>query len=162
VGEPMAAVNQGLQHLCTELKDDPMAIETAFVSVITFGGRARRMCPLTEVLSFSPPALGVGPGTNLGAGLDLLAQSLRNEVQKSTPDQKGDWKPIVFLMTDGLPTDNWRDALNRFKSSVGSAGGNIIAIGCGEDVDLDVLKAITPNTLLMRDISPGALKAFFK
>ncbi|MBI1829818.1 MAG: VWA domain-containing protein [Planctomycetes bacterium] len=162
VGDPLAAVNQGLQQLCYEVKSDPMAIETAWLSVITFGGKARVVCPLTEVLQFSPPPLYVGPGTNLGAGLDLLAQSIRTEVRKSSAEQRGDWRPIIFLMTDGQPTDNWRDSLNRFRAAVSPKDANIIAIGCGEDVDMDVLKAITPVSLLMKTLSSGALQAFFK
>lgn len=162
VGDPLAAVNQGLQQLCFEVKSDPMAIETAWMSVITFGGKPRVVAPLTEVLQFSPPPLYVGPGTNLGAGLELLAQSIRNEVRKSTAEQRGDWRPIIFLMTDGQPTDNWRDGLNRFRATVSPKDANIIAIGCGEDVDMDVLKAITPVTLLMKTLTPGALQAFFK
>src|SRR5262245_49481546 len=144
VGEPMAAVNQGLQQLCLDLKSDPLAIETAWLSVIAFGGKARQVCSLTEALQFAPPHLGVGPGTNLGAALDLLAHSLQHEVRRSSADQRGDWKPIVFLLTDGQPTDNWQEALARFRKAASAWASNLIAIGCGADVDLEVLRTITP------------------
>src|SRR5262249_36062195 len=89
-------------------------------------------------------------------------QSLQREVRRSTAEQRGDWKPIVFLLTDGQPTDNWQEALARFRKTASSWASNLIAIGCGEDVDLEVLRAITPVTLLMKDLSAGALRAFFK
>lgn len=160
VGEALDAVNVGLLSLVSDLRSDPVAIETAWLSLITFAGKARQITPLTEITRFSPPSLSVGPGTSLGAGFDLLAQCINREVRKSTPNQKGDWKPMVFLLTDGMPTDDWNGAIKRFQSS--TSGINIIAIGCGEDIDTEILKAITPNVLLMKSMSPGDLKAFFK
>lgn len=38
----------------------------------------------------------------------MLAQSIDREVGKSTAEMKGDWKPLVFIMTDGMPTDSWQ------------------------------------------------------
>jgi len=162
IGEPLAAVNRGLQQLCTDLKSDPVAIETAWLSVITFDSRARQIVPLTDVVQFAPPSLSVGPGTSMGAAFDLLVQRLKKEVRKNIPTQKGDWKPIVFLLTDGMPTDDWQKALKQFKKATSRMMVNIIAVGCGEDVDVDVLRAVTPNVLLMKQVSPGGFAAFFK
>lgn len=162
IGEPLDAVNRGLQQLCTDLKNDPMAIETAWLSVITFSSRARQVIPLTDVVQFAPPILSVGPGTSMGAAFDLLAQRLDREVRKNTPTQKGDWKPIVFLLTDGIPTDNWEQAIKRFKKNTVHMAINVIAVGCGEDVDVDVLREITPNVLLMKNLSLGGFAAFFR
>jgi len=162
IGEPLDAVNAGLQQLCTDLKNDVMAIETAWVSVITFDSRARQPVPLTEILNFNAPTLSVGPGTSMGAAFDLLAQSIKKDVRKNTATQKGDWKPIVFLLTDGQPTDDWQAALQRLKKETTSTTVNIIAVGCGDDVDLDMLKAVTPSVLVMKSASPGAFKAFFR
>lgn len=160
VGEPLDSVNQGLQQLITDLRNDPMAVETAYLSLITFGKKARQITPLVNIVRFMPPSLSIEPGTSLGAAFELLGQCIPREVHKSTATQKGDWKPLVFLLTDGMPTDNWQDGLNKFKKAVSIA--NIIAIGCGEDADSEILKAITPNVLIMKSMSPGDFKAFFK
>lgn len=161
VGEPLDAVNQGLALLCSDLRSDPVAIETAWLSLITFAGKAQA-CPLTDVLKFSPPSLTVSPGTSLGAAFELLAQCLQKEVRKSTPMQKGDWKPIVFLLTDGMPTDDWQKGWQRFNAASSSLPVNLIAIGCGEDADSEVLRKVTPSVLLMKSMSSGDFKAFFK
>lgn len=162
VGEPLNAVEQGLKLLCADLKNDPTAIETAWLSVITFSRHAHRILPLTEVLNFNPPKLTVGPGTCLGEALDLLVKALKTEVRTSTPTQKGDWKPIVFLLTDGMPTDDWQTALKRFKTETARMGLNIIAVGCGEEVDVNFLRQVTPSVLLMKNATAGDFKAFFK
>ncbi len=162
VGAPLDAVNQGVQLLCKALRSDPMAIETAWISVIAFAGKARQVFPLTDITQFNPPTLAVSPGTSLGAALDILSQSLQREVKRTTSSQKGDWKPIAFLLTDGIPTDNWQDAVKRFNATTTGAMVNLIALGCGEDVDMRVLKAITTNALYLSDASPDNLKLYFK
>jgi uncharacterized protein YegL len=160
VGEPLAAVDEGLRILGAELRGDPMAIETGWISVITFARQARQLCPLTEVLQFAPPPLTVGPGTSLGAALDLLTTCLAREVRRATPTQKGDWNPTIFLLTDGQPTDDWQPALRRFQAA--RSGATFIAIGCGPDADAALLRTITPYALLMKNLMPGSLRAFFQ
>ncbi|ECT4856783.1 tellurium resistance protein TerY, partial [Salmonella enterica subsp. enterica serovar Typhimurium] len=107
-GEPIEAVKNGVQTLLTTLKQDPYALETAYVSVITFDSSARQAVPLTDLLSFQMPALTASGTTSLGEALSLTASSIAKEVQKTTADTKGDWRPLVFLMTDGSPNDDWR------------------------------------------------------
>ena len=109
-GEPIEAVKQGIKTLVSELKGDPQALETAFLSIITFDSSARQLTPLTELMVFKEPALQAGGATALGGALTVLADCVKNEVRTSTAEQKGDWKPLVFIMTDGAPTDNLDDA----------------------------------------------------
>lgn len=53
-GDPIQAVNQGVKALVAELKSEPYAIETAYLSVITFESTAQQVSPLTELLTFQP------------------------------------------------------------------------------------------------------------
>ena len=46
-GDPIEAVNQGVKALVAELQSEPYAIETAYLSVITFESTAQQVCPLT-------------------------------------------------------------------------------------------------------------------
>jgi uncharacterized protein YegL len=160
VGEPQDIVNQGIRQLTADLISDPTAIETVWISVICFSSRAVQVVPLTEVTMFTPPPLPIGPGTGLGAAFDLLGKCIAGEVRQSTSTQRGDWKPIVYMLTDGVPTDNWQESLRRFRAAFPSI--TTVAVGCGEDVDMAILKNITPNVLLMKNISPDAMKSFFK
>ena len=104
-----------------------------------------------DVSTFVAPELDVSPGTSLGAGLRMLSDCMSYEVVKTTHEQKGDYKPIVFILTDGQPTDNWENDASRFKKNHSSA--RVYAIGCGEDVDLAVLKKLTENTYSMEQTS---------
>jgi uncharacterized protein YegL len=158
-GEPIEAVRQGVKALLMDLKGDPQALETAYLSVITFDNSARQVCPLTELMSFQEPSLNANGNTFLGEALTLLEQCMDKEVQKSTTTQKGDWRPLVFLMTDGQPTDSWQAAADRIKKK---KPANIIACAAGTAADANVLKQITETVVVLNTLTPDALKQFFK
>lgn len=157
-GEPIEAVRQGVKALLADLKGDPQALETAYLSVITFSSTAQQVCPLTELPLFQEPNLDASGSTSLGESLRLLEQCLDKEVRKTTPTQKGDWKPLVFLMTDGQPTDSWEPAADRIKQKK----INVIACAAGSGADEMTLKRITEIVVKLDTLQPDALKAFFK
>jgi uncharacterized protein YegL len=158
-GEPIEAVKNGVQVLISTLRQDPYALETAFLSLITFDSTASQVVPLTDLSSFQMQEIKASGGTSLGAALQLVADSINREVAKSTPDVKGDWKPLVFLMTDGIPTDQWQNGLNAFKNS---KIGITVACAAGNGADVNLLKQIT-NTVVSLDTADAAtIKAFFK
>lgn len=51
VGEPIKQVENGMRQIVQELRTDPYALETAFISVIAFAGKAKSLSPLTELSS---------------------------------------------------------------------------------------------------------------
>ncbi|MEG6521996.1 vWA domain-containing protein [Desulfotomaculum sp. 1211_IL3151] len=160
-GEPIESVKQGVKYMISELKKEPQAIETAFISVITFASDARQDIPLTELTSFKEPLLEANGTTALGEALSILNQCLETEVRKSTPTQKGDYKPLVFIMTDGEPTDNWENIAQEIKKKAGKLA-NIVAVGCGPHVNKDTLKKITEIVLIMTSYQPDDFRQFFR
>lgn len=158
-GEPIEAVKNGMQILISALRQDPYALETAFISVITFDSIAQQLVPLTDLSSFQIPEIKAAGGTSLGAALSTVSQCMDREVQRSSAEVKGDWKPLVFIMTDGVPTDDWQQGLNEFKSKkIGLA----IACGAGAHADTNVLKAITDTVVSLDTADSATIKAFFK
>lgn len=160
-GEALEQMCRGIDGMVQHLRDDPHAVETAWLSVLTFSNTARQVVPLTEVLDFNLPKLSVRTGTAMGAGLRLLTQCLQREVVRTTATTKGDYKPLVILFTDGQPTDSWESAAGQIKAPGTPSVANIYAIGCGADVDTDVLRSITDIVLLMKDMSPEKWKKVF-
>ncbi len=157
-GDPIEAVRHGVRALISELRGDPQALETAYLSVITFNSSARQVTPLTELMLFKEPQLSAGGATALGAALRLVADCIKSEVRKSTETQKGDWRPLVFILTDGAPTDDWREAAAVLKTT---KPANIIACAAGAYADTTVLKEITECVLMMNTLSAGDLAQFF-
>jgi uncharacterized protein YegL len=158
-GDPIEAVKMGLRQLRSDLQSDPQALESVWLSVITFDNSARQVVPLTEIGSFQEPKLEASGTTALGAALTLLLSCVDKEVRKTTASQKGDWKPLIFLMTDGQPTDSWEKPAADVKQR---RPGNLIACAAGTAADDKVLKKITEVVVRLQDTSPGTLGAFMK
>lgn len=159
VGAAIESVRTGLGAMLAALRKNPYALEMGALSVITFGGKAQKATPLTEVYAFQQPELGVKPGTTLGSAIGILDQAISTEIVKTTPEQKGDYKPLVFVLTDGQPTDDWRPAFDRFKRNHKSV--IVYAIGCGDDVDFSILKELTENTYSMEQMDADAFAKLF-
>lgn len=158
-GEPIEAVKNGMQVLLSTLRQDPYALETAYLSIITFDSVATQVCPLTELATFQLPNLVATGTTALGAGLELLAQRISSEVTTSTAEVKGDWKPLIFIMTDGEPTDDWQKGLNVLKKI---KTGVIIACAAGPSANTNILKSITEVVVQLDTADSATIKAFFK
>ena len=158
-GEPIEAVKNGVQVLVSTLRQDPYALETAYLSIITFDSSAQQVSPLTELAAFQQPNIQASGCTALGEALALLSQKADQEVTNTTPEQKGDWKPLVFIMTDGEPTDDLNKGLAEFKKR---KWGMVVACAAGSGANTDTLKKITECVVSLDTADSATIKAFFK
>jgi uncharacterized protein YegL len=158
-GEPIEAVKNGVQIMISSLRQNPQAIETAFLSLITFDSTAQQIIPLTDLASFQMVDIKATGVTALGEALKLVAHKIDTEVQKTTTEQKGDWKPLVFIMTDGIPTDDWQSGLNEFKKSKVAF---TVACAAGSGADSNILKQITDNVVSLDTADSASIGKFFQ
>src|SRR5437868_3943666 len=161
VGDPITALNEGLSMRQRELMSDPQAVETVHISVINFAEHANPY-PLVPIDQFSPPTLQAEGSTSMGQAFDLLAKSIEGDLVLNTPNQHGDYRPLVFLLTDGVPTDEYRTPFRKVRALRGSRKPTIIALGCGSAVNEQMLHEVADNVFLMQTISPETLKSFFQ
>ncbi|HHG83326.1 MAG TPA: VWA domain-containing protein, partial [Bacteroidetes bacterium] len=95
------------------------------------------------------------------AGLKHLIQEMDNTLVRTTLERKGDWKPIVFLFTDGAPTDKYQNVLaewkNEWKRKV-----MVVAVSFGESADTGILAEISDHVLLFKNSDAQSYKEFFK
>ena len=158
-GEPIEAVKNGVQVLVSTVRQDPYALETAYLSIITFNTSAQQITPLTELSAFQQPDIEARGGTALGEALSLLASKVDSEVTKTTAEVKGDWKPLVFIMTDGVPTDDLSKGLVEFKKR---KFGMVVACAAGQGANIATLKQITENVVQLDTADSATIKSFFK
>ncbi len=159
VGDALAQLEQGIRKITADLLQDPYALETVWMSVIGFAGRARTLVPLTEITDFIPPHLPVGGGTALGAALIHLMDEIDRGVTVAQADRKGDWRPLVFLITDGHPTDDPEPAIRRWQKKYADRV-SLVAVSIGGGGDRAVLGRLTDQILPFDDTVDGSFQRF--
>lgn len=159
VGEPIQALETGLAEMLRILRKDPYALEMAYISIISFAATAKQHVPLTELSQFRLPQLVLGSGTALGGALTLLEQRINSEVVKTTAEKKGDYKPLVFIFTDGEPTDSWQSQAEKF---LRNRHLQTVVIGCGPDVNTEVLLRISEFAVVGEQANEETFKTFLK
>jgi uncharacterized protein YegL len=163
-GAPIEAVNEGLRAFARALLDDPHASETAHISMITFGGSVEQRCSMVPAPAFRPDVLSASGLTPLGEALLLLDSAISAEVRLRTTTEQADWKPLVFLFTDGKPTDEgkWQQALQKLRDRTDRRVVTFVSVGAGPEADCDMLHAIGGPVLRMAEVTPASIAAFFQ
>jgi uncharacterized protein YegL len=131
---PNNAIRETLPHLVDVAGQNPHA--TVLVRAIAFSSGARwHVEQPTPVDHLEWVDLDTGGYTDLGAALDLLAPQLASPLleERALP-------PAVLLISDGMPTDDYKPALGRFLDEPMGRRAVRMAVGIGRDADLEVLE----------------------
>ncbi|MDA7896580.1 VWA domain-containing protein [bacterium] len=161
IGEGIQEVENGLNEFLGTLRRDPRCLESVWISVITFSSKAEQIIPLSELTDVNIPSLSVRPGTAMGEAYQLLTQCIEREVVKGSPQVKGDWRPLVFVITDGQPTDDFLKSKAAIETLTSPRVANVYAIGCGEDVDFGQLNEISDIVLSLDSLDPEGIRKLF-
>lgn len=162
-GEPIQALNNALSAMINTLRQDAQALDSLWISIITFDREVKEICPLTELALFQLPEIVCpqsGP-THTGKALEMLHERVQSNVIKGTSTQKGDWKPLLFLFTDGKPNDSllYREMIPKIKSL---NFGAIVCCAAGNLADNGLLKELTNDVVHLDNADSTTLKQFFK
>ena len=162
-GEPIHSVNVGLQSMLSALRQDPYALESVYLSIITFDLEAKIYLPLTpldqvQLAEIQAPSAGA---TFMGAALELLAECVNQQVQTSTTDEKGDWRPLLFIMTDGSPSDIYAyqqiiPVIQQFNFA------SIVACAAGPKAKQEYLLQLTDKVVVLDTMDAASFSGFFK
>lgn len=162
-GEPIEAVKVGLADMISSLRLDPYALDTAHISIITYDRTVQQVLPLTDLEQLQLPDIDCpesGP-TFLGAALQLLCDLYDQEVRTGSSEQKGDWMPLLFVLTDGKPSDLlvYDQAVEAIKRRPFS---NIVACAAGPKAQTAPLKKLTDHVFTLDTMDRATFKRFFQ
>jgi uncharacterized protein YegL len=157
-GEPIHELNQGLRAFSEALKGDSLAALRVEVAIITFGGEVKVYSgvdavevedampdmpvadaqPFVTIDYFQPPELAPAGNTPMGEAversLDLIHQ--RKEMYKQNSIDY--FRPWIFLITDGYPTDAWETAARQVREESQRKGVLFFSVGV-ERADMNIL-----------------------
>ena len=107
--DPINQLREGLELFCHEIKDDDDASQKVQVLVVKCGGNAEVIADWCDAESFAPPPLIADGGTPLGAAVSLATQCIEDQKAAYRAAGVKYLKPWIFIISDGAPTDEWRE-----------------------------------------------------
>jgi uncharacterized protein YegL len=154
-GQPIDALNQGLVKFQEELNKDALASMRVEVAIITFNSYINIVQDFVKVNQFKPPHLFAEGTTETGKAIEFTLNLIedRKVVYKKSDIQY--YRPWVLLITDGMPTDNWRNSAKMVRGLAANKKINFFAVGV-DGAELSILSEIAPTDtppLMLRGLS---------
>jgi uncharacterized protein YegL len=152
IGELNFAIQEALPEMKAVADDNPAA--DLLIRVLAFSSTARWLQPTpTPIADFRWQDVRTDGATNLGEALKLVAREL-----DVPPMPTRALKPVLALVSDGQPTDDWRAGLRAVDATPWGKRAVRVAIAIGEDADRAQLKEFLGNPEL-EPLSAGSPKA---
>lgn len=137
----IARVNEGLQSLHADLLMDDLASQRVEIAVITFGP-VRRVQDFVTVDQWLPPRLHASGSTPMGEAMRFALQEIRARKRAYREAGIAYYRPWIWLVTDGAPTDKWQESLDDVQAEVKSGGIEMFTIGT-DNADYEVLRRVS-------------------
>jgi len=139
-GDPIAQLNAGLVVLKDELSADALAEKRVELAILTFGP-VQVQSDFQTADQFQPPTLETTGDTPMGAAIEQALSMLEQRKQTYKANGVSYYRPWVFLITDGAPTDPWKNAASKVHAAEQSKALSFFAVGV-EGARMEILKQI--------------------
>ncbi len=143
-GKPIEQLNAGLQAFRDALRQDKLASLRVEVSIISFGSQATLVQDFVTADQFNPVPLTSSGSTPMGAAINMALDQLEQRKQIYKKAGTAYYRPWIFLITDGEPTDEWHTAAQRIQTAETNKGVAFFAVGV-EKADMAKLAQIAPK-----------------
>lgn len=140
-GTPLNELNAGLAVFKDELAADALAMKRVEVAIVTFGPTKVEM-PFTSASTFYPSTLVAQGDTPMGSAITQALELVKDRKKEYKANGISYYRPWVFLITDGGPTDAWQAAAAAVREGEASKQFAFFAIGV-KGANMDVLKQIS-------------------
>ena len=112
-GEPIAALNAGLQQFATDVREDSLAGKRLEIAVVAFGDRVDVVAEFGSASAFYPQPLKASGSTPMGEAINVAIDLVAARQQQYRSNGIVPYRPWIFMITDGAPTDSWERAARR-------------------------------------------------
>ena len=146
-GQPIQQLNQGVAVFKQSLDQDPLAKLRVEVAIVSFG--PVRMCQdFVTIDQFVPPQLQAEDATPMGEAINYALNLLENRKADYRNNGIQYYRPWVFLITDGSPTDTWQPAAQRVRQGENDKKFSFFAVGV-QGADMGILSQIATRPPLL-------------
>jgi uncharacterized protein YegL len=143
-GQAINELNEGLVVLQNELQQDSLASRRVEVAIVTFGnGGVQVRQEFVTAGQFYAPSLVAEGNTPMGGAITIALDMLRHRKNAYKEAGVQYYRPWLFLITDGAPTDTWQSSARRLHQEVNANGLAFFAVGV-EGADMEKLGQIAP------------------
>lgn len=139
-GNPISQLNEGLKVFRDELASDALAAKRVEVGIVTFGP-VKIETDFISAQQFMPPNLIDNGDTPMGEAIETGLNMLRSRKDAYKTNGISYYRPWVFMITDGGPTNSWRRAAQLVKEGEQSKAFSFYAVEV-EGANFDVLRQI--------------------
>ena len=161
--EAIGPLNEGVEVFKTELEKDSLASLRVEVAVVAFGTREDNgngvevVHDFATVDNFEPPRLEAEGLTPMGAGINKALDLIEDRKRSYRESGIGYYRPWVFMITDGLPTDEAEGAFRRVAREEDEKRVAFFAVGVA-GADMEYLnQRLTRSALPLRGLSFGEM-----
>lgn len=164
-GKRCEELRKGVERFYNSIKEDEVAVNSAEVCIVTFGGKAKCISDFTTVSTMTElPAFEVRGETPLGEAVNMALDSLEARKQSYRDNGIDYFQPWLVIMTDGYPNGDpleFEKACKRIKNLVETKKLTIFPIGIGQSASMEDLNKLSPKrpALKLRGLN---FKEFFE
>jgi uncharacterized protein YegL len=148
-GTRINELNKGLKTFKDELMVDPMSLKRIELSIVSFGP-VNVQTEFQTVDLFIPPTLKADGMTPMGQAIEKGIELIQQRKEKYRENGISYYRPWMFLITDGAPTDHWQKAANLIKDAESNKSLMFFAVGV-EGANMGILKQISVRDPLKLD-----------
>lgn len=148
-GRPMALLNEALRTFQDELAEDDLAQKRVEVATVTFGP-VETLHDFVGAASWTAPTLSPQGVTPMGAAIERAIELVNDRKAEYRANGVKYYRPWIFLITDGAPTDAWQNAATQVRLGEDSKNFAFFAVGV-DGADMNLLDQITPRGALALD-----------
>jgi uncharacterized protein YegL len=138
---PIDQLNKGIETFKNAVLRDDKASLRVEVAIVTFNSSVSVIQEFVAIDEFTPPKLFASGTTSMGMGIKRALDLAENRKSFLKAQGNAYYKPWVFMITDGSPTDDWKAAADQVHTAVENRKLSFFAVGV-QGADLEVLKQI--------------------
>ena len=140
-GTPIAQLNQGMVAFSHALKQDKFARMQVEIAVVTFGP-VRLAQDFVSVNYFEPEQYVTTGETPMAGALNFALDLVEMRKRRYRSDGIMYYRPWIFLVTDGAPSDEWQAVATRIKQAEANKKLSFFSVGV-DNADMDMLAQLS-------------------